>query len=71
VTTTSAFTSELYYEGRLRVIDTLERQQLERDTPFAGTKAARVRSSVPTSSCGGRMGFAVTGRWRCGSVLDQ
>ena len=31
-----AFTSELYYEGRLRSIDGLERQRLEGDTPFAG-----------------------------------
>jgi uncharacterized protein len=31
-----AFTSELYYEGRLRSIDALERQRLEGDTPFAG-----------------------------------
>ncbi|OGA65445.1 MAG: hypothetical protein A3G81_12490 [Betaproteobacteria bacterium RIFCSPLOWO2_12_FULL_65_14] len=31
-----AFTSELYYEGRLRSIDELERQRLEGDTPFAG-----------------------------------
>src|SRR5205085_6919520 len=31
-----AFTSELYYEGRLRSIDELERQRLVGDTPFAG-----------------------------------
>jgi uncharacterized protein len=31
-----SFTSELYYEGRLRSIDELERQRLEGDTPFAG-----------------------------------
>jgi uncharacterized protein len=31
-----AFTSELYYEGRLRSIDALERQRLDGDTPFAG-----------------------------------
>ncbi len=31
-----AFTSELYYEDRLRSIDELERQRLEGDTPFAG-----------------------------------
>ena len=31
-----AFTSELYYEGRLRSVDELERQRLEGDTPFAG-----------------------------------
>jgi uncharacterized protein len=31
-----AFTSELYYEGRLRSIDALERQRLEGDTRFTG-----------------------------------
>lgn len=31
-----AFTSELYYEGRLASIDGLERQRLDGDTPFAG-----------------------------------
>jgi len=31
-----AFTSELYYEGRLASIDVLARQRLEGDTPFAG-----------------------------------
>jgi uncharacterized protein len=31
-----AFTSELYYEGRLASIDALERQRLDGDTPFAG-----------------------------------
>ena len=31
-----AFTSELYYEGRLRSIDALERQRLDGDTPVAG-----------------------------------
>jgi uncharacterized protein len=31
------FTSELYYEGRLRSIDALERQRLEGDTPFVGS----------------------------------
>jgi uncharacterized protein len=31
-----SFTSELYYEGRLRSIEELERQRLEGDTPFAG-----------------------------------
>ncbi|HZE61043.1 MAG TPA: TM0106 family RecB-like putative nuclease [Burkholderiales bacterium] len=31
-----AFTSELYYESRLRSIDGLERQRLDGDTPFAG-----------------------------------
>ena len=31
-----AFTSELYYEGRLASIDSLERQRLDGDTPFAG-----------------------------------
>ncbi len=31
-----AFTSELYYEGRLHPVDGLERQRLEGNTPFAG-----------------------------------
>jgi len=31
-----AFTSELYYDGRLRSIDGLERQRLDGDTPYAG-----------------------------------
>jgi uncharacterized protein len=31
-----SFTSELYYEGRLRSIDELAGQRLEGDTPFAG-----------------------------------
>jgi predicted RecB family nuclease len=32
-----AFTSELYYEGRLLSVDGLERQRLDGDTPFAGS----------------------------------
>lgn len=31
-----AFTSELYYEDRLRSVEGLERQRLDGDTPFAG-----------------------------------
>ena len=31
-----AFTSELYYEGRLHPVDGLERQRLEGNTPFTG-----------------------------------